>query len=120
MVDDEKEPIHIRCWMHEEKCENIKETKKELTRVWEAIDKFIKAKTLMWLMGLTSVAFLTLFGYSVQMNRNAIDGSVFRDEKQQKAIDHVADIQTSVLIKIRGIEGTLHEVQSDVEELKNQ
>jgi len=117
-VTEEKDPIHKRCFMHDDQCDNMSDIKKELIRVWDAIDKFVKAKTLMWLMGTSSVAFLALFGYSVQMNHSAIEGSVSRDAKQQVSIDSVITKQNNVLVEIRGLKGQIHEVQTDVEEMK--
>jgi len=126
---DEKDPIHVQCWMHENQCDNIKDThgeiqrvKKnfhaELVRMQTIMDKFIKARTIFWLLGLTSTGFLSLFGYSVHMNATSVEGSIVRDKKQQTTINEIAGKQNNVLVEIRGLQGTLHEVQSDVEELK--
>lgn len=117
MVDPEKS-IPEQCIEHKHQCGNIEDLKKENVRIWDKVGAFMPSRTLLWIIGGITTLFLGMFGFSIQMNRSAIDGSVARHVSQKRTIEKIVDTQNNVLVEIRGIKGTLHEIEGDVQELK--
>ncbi len=124
-MPEQEPPIHERCIQHPLKCKSIADLQasqekahEEHIRIWDRLGATMKTKTLLSLIGLLITIFLALFGFSIQMNKTAIEGSQGRHNEQQHSVDRIMDSQHKTEMSIISIQGTLHEVRSDVEELK--
>jgi len=106
------------CDEHKLQCIKIARVCDRVNKCEEEIGFFMKTRTILAILSLVAASFLSMGSYSVYINKMAIDGSQRRHSAQQRSIEHVVSAQHKIDLNITKMDGVLHEVQADVEELK--
>ena len=96
------------CSQHPFVCQNIETVKEDQRVLAAAIGDRTKNTTVIGLQVIFTTVMLAFFGYSVNVTHNG-----------QKKIDKFTDVQVEIRMDLRGLQGAVEDMQSDMESVKD-
>ena len=119
------ESPHLDCREHGLQCKKIadnlkriEDIKKEHERMWAHIEKGVSIKVSLAILSLVVTLFLGMFGFSVQMNRSAIQDFNADAQGRKSQITTLFRTYGELTTSVASMKSELRSISKDVDELK--
>lgn len=106
------------CDMHSLETDRICRARNDIQKLFDGLADRVRMKTLLWILGSLITIMMGFSATNLQMNLRSIAGSKARHTEQQKQVEKIMEGQNDLRLDMKSMEGVLHEVQVDVDELK--